>query len=195
MVAILLGTLFWSNAFAQAQTPTSGACSIAIPANQGRVTSTITVSQQSPYSIWVRTMKTSSGSSFILQIDNQCPFLINLTSASTSWAWSQTSSGTSLPSGTHTIVLAGNGEGVRIDRILFTTDGCTPSGNGDNCIATPPNCPRKSEGDVSCDGVISIFDLSVILGNFGTTTASADVNGDNTVNIFDLSIVLAHFGS
>lgn len=195
MVAILLGTLFWSNTPTFAQTPTSGACSISIPANQGRVTSTITISQQSPYNVWIRTMKTSSGSSFILQIDNHCPFLINLTSGSTSWAWSQASSGTSLSSGTHTIVLAGNGEGVRVDRILFTTDGCTPIGNGDNCVATPPNCPRKPQGDVSCDGVISIFDLSVILGSFGTTNATADVNGDNTVNIFDLSIVLTHFGS
>ncbi len=51
-------------------------------------------------------------------------------------------------------------------------------------------------GDINKDSKVDIFDLSVLLSNFGKTTAGVpgDVNGDNTVNIFDLSILLTNFG-
>lgn len=49
-------------------------------------------------------------------------------------------------------------------------------------------------GDINNDGVVNIFDLSILLSDWNTTSAAADLNGDGTVNIFDLSILLSHWG-
>jgi plastocyanin len=55
--------------------------------------------------------------------------------------------------------------------------------------------------DVNCDGLINIFDLSILLTNYGkaSTTSGfnpkADLNFDNLVNIFDLSILLSHYAN
>jgi beta-glucanase (GH16 family) len=49
-------------------------------------------------------------------------------------------------------------------------------------------------GDINNDGVVNIFDLSILLSDWNTNTAAADLNQDGTVNIFDLSILLSHWG-
>ena len=49
-------------------------------------------------------------------------------------------------------------------------------------------------GDLNNDGVVNVFDLSILLSDWGTTNATADLNGDGTVNVFDLSILLSHWG-
>jgi hypothetical protein len=54
-------------------------------------------------------------------------------------------------------------------------------------------------GDLNNDTVINIFDLSILLSNYGKTKAQAsnpacDLNSDNTINIFDLSILLSNYG-
>jgi endoglucanase len=49
-------------------------------------------------------------------------------------------------------------------------------------------------GDLNNDGVVNIFDLSIMLSDWGTNNATADLNHDGTVNIFDLSILLSHWG-
>jgi hypothetical protein len=54
-------------------------------------------------------------------------------------------------------------------------------------------------GDLNNDGQVSIFDLSILLSNFGKTTFQAsspacDLNNDGQVSIFDLSILLSNFG-
>jgi glucose/arabinose dehydrogenase/PKD repeat protein len=50
-------------------------------------------------------------------------------------------------------------------------------------------------GDLNNDNAVDIFDLSILLSNFGSTNATADINKDGVVNIFDLSILLSHYGS
>jgi hypothetical protein len=55
-------------------------------------------------------------------------------------------------------------------------------------------------GDVNSDGSVNIFDLSILLTNYGKTTAQSsnpacDMNSDGTINIFDLSILLSHYGT
>lgn len=49
-------------------------------------------------------------------------------------------------------------------------------------------------GDLNNDGTVNVFDLSILLSKWGTTTASADLNNDGTVNVFDLSVLLSHWG-
>jgi hypothetical protein len=49
-------------------------------------------------------------------------------------------------------------------------------------------------GDINGDGVVDVLDLSILLTNYGTTSASSDLNHDGIVNIFDLSILLTNYG-
>jgi hypothetical protein len=57
--------------------------------------------------------------------------------------------------------------------------------------------PTDPPGDVNSDNVVNIFDLSIMLSNWGRTgmtPAQGDLNSDNAVNIFDLSILLSNWG-
>jgi len=62
-------------------------------------------------------------------------------------------------------------------------------------ISVPP--PEPCPGDANGDGAINGSDLSVLLGQFGLSTApgsGADFNGDGVVDAADLSVLLARFG-
>ena len=62
--------------------------------------------------------------------------------------------------------------------------------------STPTPTPSCSKiGDINCDGAVNIFDLSILLSDWGTSSARSDLNHDGTVNIFDLSILLSHWGT
>lgn len=57
----------------------------------------------------------------------------------------------------------------------------------------PPGCAGDTNGDGDCNGA----DLSVMLGQFGTSVTpdtGGDLNGDGLVNSADLSVLLADFG-
>jgi hypothetical protein len=53
--------------------------------------------------------------------------------------------------------------------------------------------PPGTTGDLNGDGVVNIFDLSILLSNWGTSNPDADLNNDGVVNIFDLSILLSNW--
>jgi subtilisin family serine protease len=55
--------------------------------------------------------------------------------------------------------------------------------------------PPDTQGDINGDGVVNIFDLSILLSNWGTADPDADLNNDGTVNIFDLSILLSNWST
>jgi subtilisin family serine protease len=57
----------------------------------------------------------------------------------------------------------------------------------------PDSEPPGTTGDLNGDGVVNIFDLSILLSNWGTSDPIADINNDGTVNIFDLSILLSNW--
>jgi glucose/arabinose dehydrogenase len=53
--------------------------------------------------------------------------------------------------------------------------------------------------DLNSDNLINIFDLSILLSNYGksqsqSTNAKTDLNNDGNINIFDLSILLSNYG-
>jgi hypothetical protein len=58
--------------------------------------------------------------------------------------------------------------------------------------------PSSLPGDLNGDGVVNIFDLSILLSSYGKTTTqaanpNADLNGDGNINVFDLSILLSNY--
>ncbi|TVQ50986.1 MAG: hypothetical protein EA377_13510 [Phycisphaerales bacterium] len=58
------------------------------------------------------------------------------------------------------------------------------------------SCPTACEitGDLDCDGAVNVFDLLILLGEWGPCPAGeecdADLNEDGVVNVFDLLILL-----
>lgn len=49
-------------------------------------------------------------------------------------------------------------------------------------------------GDLNNDGVVNVFDLSIMLSDWGTANTTVDLNNDGSVNVFDLSTLLSHWG-
>jgi hypothetical protein len=77
----------------------------------------------------------------------------------------------------------------------WTHSPSAPSGG----TITPPPPTSTNTGDINVDGSVNIFDLSILLSNYGKTVAQStnqacDINEDNTINIFDLSILLSNYG-
>jgi hypothetical protein len=63
----------------------------------------------------------------------------------------------------------------------------------DPLLASPSPSPKV--GDINNDNAVNIFDLSILLSKWGTSTSSCDLNSDGTVNVFDLSVLLSHWGT
>ena len=62
-------------------------------------------------------------------------------------------------------------------------------------LAPTPSCSLGPSGDLNCNGRIDVFDLTLLLGNFGSTSfPTGDLNGNGRVDVFDLTILLGNFG-
>ncbi|HUC20554.1 MAG TPA: right-handed parallel beta-helix repeat-containing protein, partial [Candidatus Polarisedimenticolaceae bacterium] len=78
----------------------------------------------------------------------------------------------------------------------------TPTPTPTPVPAPPPPSPTPipKQGDINGDNAVNIFDLSILLSNYGKPRAQAsnpkaDINNNNTVDIFDLSILLSKYGT
>ena len=73
-------------------------------------------------------------------------------------------------------------------------DASANTGSHTHIVATQ-NTARKI-GDCNNDGRVDVFDLSILLTNYGTNgdINRGDNNGDGVVNIFDLSRLLSNYG-
>ncbi|GMU83740.1 MAG: hypothetical protein AMXMBFR47_36100 [Planctomycetota bacterium] len=69
-------------------------------------------------------------------------------------------------------------------------------GSATSAVATLSIC--EFTGDLNCDGVVGLSDLSVLLSNFGRTDTpqrtDGDLDADGAVGLADLSIMLSAFG-
>ncbi len=59
--------------------------------------------------------------------------------------------------------------------------------------SAPPTCTKV--GDINCDGLVNILDMSILLSKWNTSDTASDLNHDGKVNILDLSILLSKWGS
>ncbi len=71
-----------------------------------------------------------------------------------------------------------------------STGGTGGTGGGE---AAPPQGQPSIVGDLNSDGKVNIFDLSILLSNYGRS-GRGDLNSDGKVDIFDLSILLSRYG-
>jgi hypothetical protein len=54
----------------------------------------------------------------------------------------------------------------------------------------------QKSGDLNGDGLVDLFDLSILLSNWGLTNKPQyDINANGIVDIFDLSILLSNYGT
>ena len=109
----------------------------------GKVTSSISVSSTATYRIWSRIMVPNTTSkTYLLEVDGgNCYSVGGGTITANTWTWVDYQGGTttnkvqqSLTAGSHTLKLIGNTAGVKVDRVIATSDtACTPTGDGNNC--------------------------------------------------------------
>ena len=60
-------------------------------------------------------------------------------------------------------------------------------------VSDQPPVTSKNPADVNGDGVVNIFDLTLVAQGFGKDGLQGDVNGDGVVNVFDLVFVANEF--
>jgi hypothetical protein len=109
----------------------------------------------------------------------------NLGSEDTSSPYSITWNTTSASNGSHTLT-------------AVARDAAGNSTTASNVTVTVSNAGKT--GDVNNDGSVNIFDLSILLSDYGKTTAQSsnpacDLNSDANIDIFDLSILLSNYGT
>jgi chitodextrinase len=121
----------------------SAAACTAPSADYGTATIGASVPGSATYRVWTRMyIPNSSDSTYLLEIDgNTCLNVGGSGVATGSWTWVSHQNGNlasktdvTLASGNHNLKLIGNKPGVKIDRIVLTSDlACVPTGFGDNC--------------------------------------------------------------
>lgn len=90
----------------------------------------------------------TTNNSYMLEIDGTQCFTVSTTTTG-SWVWVDYQNGNSaskinltLTKGTHSIKLIGTHAGVKVDRVILTSDqNCTPNGFGDNCDVAIDTAP------------------------------------------------------
>ncbi len=68
-------------------------------------------------------------------------------------------------------------------------DAATNEGTSTTVTVTVDNTSQPKLGDINGDGVVNIFDASILASRWGTNDPDADLNGNGVVDIFDASIM------
>ncbi len=185
MSVLLAGMIGLTLAFRLVGSVSAAACPP--PATDyGSATNTaLNIPSAGTYRIWSRLKASSTDSnanSYMLEIDgNTCLVIGDSTSISGSqWTWVDYRDGSSSTKathafgtgGNHTVKLIGREAGVRLDRVVFTTDvNCVPTGFGDNC-ANPPDTTAP---------IVSLTTPQTGATVTGTATLQATATDDETV--------------
>jgi lysophospholipase L1-like esterase len=101
------------------------------PGSDGQVSYTFNVETSGTYTLWLRVIcANADDDSFWLKMDNGSFANWNGVASSSSWIWKSWSTTYSLTAGTHTISIGLREDGAKLDKILITNSGQTPSGIG-----------------------------------------------------------------
>jgi len=136
--------------------PAFAACT-ALPTDKGQDSFSVSISTASTYRVWTRMYAPSTTANGVyMQIDQAaCKVPVAHSSALPAgtltwvdWTNGSTSNKFNIPlsSGSHSVVLAGLDTGVEVDKVIFVSDGCTPTGDGTNCQASSTASPVNSPG-------------------------------------------------
>lgn len=166
----------------------SAACTI--PAqNFGIATSSTSVPEAGRYRVFVRLMAPDTNSnSVLLDIDGGDCFTVGNNSTAipaNAWTWVNYHSGNQssfmdvdLTAGQHSIRIIGQEAGVKVDRVILTTDlGCPVTSTGDAC-ATPPDTTPPTVV------ITSPSENALVSGTVNVNaTATDDVGGSNIASV------------
>lgn len=166
-----------NNSSASNTAPVTTPCA-ALPTDKGVATTTINLSEAGTYKIWSRVMAPdTTNNSYYLQVDGDCGTVVGDSGiTANTWTWVDYKDGNSsskitmaLSAGSHSIKMIGKETGVRLDRLIFTTDQtCIPIGTGDNCLGQPVDTTPPVRSNGSPSGALSA----------GTTQTTISLNTD-----------------
>lgn len=154
----------------------------------GTATQTINVSTSGTYRVWSRIMAPdTTNNSFLLEVDGgTCVTVGDSAIAANTWTWVDYQSGNSttkndlaLAAGTHTFKLIGREAGVKVDRVILTTDtACVPTGTGDNCVVVADTTPPTVTMTAPADG-------STVSGTVPLAATASDSSGISKVEFYN----------
>jgi chitodextrinase len=167
----------------------TAAAACAAPATDyGKVTSSLSVPSTATYRIWSRIMvPNTTAKSYLLEVDGgNCYSVGGGTFTANTWTWVDYQSGTttnkvqqSLTAGSHTLKLIGNADGVKVDRVIATSDtSCTPTGAGDNC-----NTPNDTQAPTVT--LTAPAEGANVTGNVAVTATATDNTSVGRVEFYD----------
>lgn len=108
----------------------------------GQASGSVTLPGAATYRIWSRIMvPDTTNNTYLLQVNDNCYTVGGGTIPVNTWVWVAHQNGDtnakislSLPAGKVDYKALGNKPGVKLDRVVFTSDmNCTPTGDGTNC--------------------------------------------------------------
>jgi hypothetical protein len=161
-------------------------CNFTPPSAGGVATfSNVTLPAGGTYNVFTRMMVPTLGNSYYLQIDNACPYQLRDPSAINTWDWIALPGGMTHTAGaTHTVKLYGSDPSVKVDEILFSQS-CTPTGNGDNCLAggagdtTPPTVSLSAPAAGATVSGSSVAVTAAASDNVGVAGVQFKLDGVN----------------
>ena len=155
----------------------------------------LSIAETGDYKIWFRTASPTAEGRFMLKINEGCHSEVKADNQATdTLAWHNLYADNSeieatLNAGLNRFEMVGQTEGLEIDQVIVTLDGCTPVNTGDNCRITgeePPEVviidPTAStvlRGDVDMHAVVTDQDVALEVNFYidDELYSSADKNG------------------
>lgn len=144
---LIVASSFLAAGYINTSQVSAAVCGSEPTSTTGKSSQSVTVPATGTYTIWSR-MKAPSTTpvEYQVYIDGQC-FTVGQTALSAgTLTWVDYENGTtsdkatiSLTAGTHTLVLTAGSEDLELDRVMFLSDSCTPTGTGDNCLNDTTN--------------------------------------------------------
>ena len=108
--------------------------------------------------------------------------------------------GATTPTGTSTTTSYTDTSGLVLNQTYTYAVSAIDAAGNESAKTTTISVQIIKAGDMNRDGAIDIFDLSIILSNYGKTVAggglaAADINNSGTIDAIDLSILLTNYGT